>query len=117
MSYLAYLQSQKPGTTLYTRDDSSFARCVETWDARDGKPPTEAEYEAGTAAGAAIVARVLLRNERNRRLTASDRYALPDYPHANEEVRAAWLAYRQALRDLPGVTIDPSNPEWPTPPQ
>jgi len=39
-----------------------------------------------------------------------------DYPHATEEVKQAWLDYRQALRDLPGNTTDPENPVWPTPP-
>jgi len=27
-----------------------------------------------------------------------------------------WKVYRQALRDLPSVTEDPENPNWPTPP-
>ena len=30
-----------------------------------------------------------------------------------EEVKQAWLDYRQALRDLPANTSDPSNPVWP----
>lgn len=28
----------------------------------------------------------------------------------------AWLAYRQALRDLPAGTVDPEAPTWPTEP-
>ena len=28
----------------------------------------------------------------------------------------AWKTYRQALRDLPANTSDPSNPTWPTKP-
>ena len=28
-----------------------------------------------------------------------------------------WKVYRQALRDLPSVTENPKNPNWPTPPQ
>ena len=28
-----------------------------------------------------------------------------------------WVAYRQALRDLPANTEDPTHPEWPEPPQ
>lgn len=108
MSYNAYVYPA-PGA----RDDSTYARCVETWYPDQGPPPAEAEYQAGHAAGAAIVARILLRNERNRRLAASDRYVLPDYPHASEEARQAWLAYRQALRDLPENTVDPTAPDWP----
>ena len=32
------------------------------------------------------------------------------------EQRTAWATYRQALRDLPGLTVDPANPEWPVEP-
>lgn len=53
-----------------------------------------------------------LRIERNARLTASDWTVLGDSPTPT----AAWKAYRQALRDLPSNTTDPSNPVWPTPP-
>lgn len=63
-------------------------------------------------AGAAALVWDALRAERDRRLIASDRYALPDFPQ-DENQRAAWLAYRQALRDLPENTVDPCNPDWP----
>ena len=37
---------------------------------------------------------------------------------ANSDVTMsdAWKTYRQALRDLPANTSDPSNPTWPTKP-
>ncbi|MEG6551743.1 tail fiber assembly protein [Desulfocurvibacter africanus] len=54
-----------------------------------------AEYNSPEARG------IRIRAERDRRLTASDRYALPDYPHADAATRQAWLAYRQALRNVP----------------
>ena len=38
--------------------------------------------------------------ERNEKLQESDRYALPDYPHASPEIKQAWLDYRQELRDF-----------------
>ena len=57
-----------------------------------------------------------LRVERDRLLAASDKYALPDFPQPAAK-RTAWLTYRKALRDLPGVTIDPLAPAWPKPPQ
>jgi hypothetical protein len=53
-----------------------------------------------------------LRDERNRRLAASDWTQVPDAPVD----QAAWAAYRQQLRDLPDNTEDPRNPVWPTPP-
>ena len=57
-----------------------------------------------------------LRRKRDRLIRESDPYSLPDFPHASEEVRQAWLTYRQALRDLPSTTEDPSNPTWPEAP-
>ena len=57
-----------------------------------------------------------LRTERDRLLALSDKYALPDYPQT-AAAKAAWLTYRKALRDLPGVTSNPLAPAWPKPPQ
>ncbi len=56
----------------------------------------------------------VLRRERNARLAACDWTQVPDAP-LSEEQRAAWAAYRQALRDLPETT-DPTAPKWPVPP-
>ena len=55
-----------------------------------------------------------LREERDTRLTESDKFTAVDYPYATEGVRQAYLEYRQALRDLPENTEDPSNIAWPT---
>ena len=57
-----------------------------------------------------------LREERNKRITETDYLATIDYPHPTEEAKQAWLAYRQALRDLPANTTDPENPVWPEAP-
>jgi uncharacterized protein YjiS (DUF1127 family) len=57
-----------------------------------------------------------LRSKRDELLQDTDKYAIPDWPHATSEVRQAWLDYRQALRELPSSTDDVSNPTWPTPP-
>jgi hypothetical protein len=54
-----------------------------------------------------------LRDERNRRLTATDWTQVADMP---EPTQLAWRPYRQALRDLPENTADPSAPNWPAPP-
>ena len=54
-----------------------------------------------------------LRAKRNNFITKTDYLAMPDYPHPSEEVKRAWLDYRQALRDLPANTADPENPVWP----
>jgi|14_taG_2_1085336.scaffolds.fasta_scaffold41332_1 hypothetical protein len=57
-----------------------------------------------------------LRKKRGEILKETDKYAIPDWPHATEEVKQAWLDYRQALRDLPANTTDPENPVWPEAP-
>jgi hypothetical protein len=56
-----------------------------------------------------------LRQERNRRLAEVDWVFSSDY-HISSEERDVWVAYRHALRDLPSVTEDPTNPVWPTKP-
>ena len=57
-------------------------------------------------------AKSLLRIERNKRLAETDWMVLSD----KTEISDAWKTYRQALRDLPANTSDPSNPTWPTKP-
>ena len=54
-----------------------------------------------------------LRISRNRRLLASDWTQSRDVTLSND---ADWKTYRQALRDLPANTSDPTNPTWPTAP-
>lgn len=74
--------------------------------------PYTAEEEAAADQYETDLAWSSLRNERNRLLAACDWTVLADTPTST----AAWKAYRQALRDLPANTIDPTNPDWPTPP-
>jgi len=54
----------------------------------------------------------VFRSVRNSLLVASDWTQVADAPVDNLE----WAGYRQALRDLPANTTDPTNPVWPTPP-
>ncbi len=56
-----------------------------------------------------------LRHERGLFLMRSDHTQLPDAPPAID--RAAWAAYRQALRDLPQQAGFPWQVTWPTPPE
>lgn len=69
------------------------------------------------AAAAVMLAWESLRAERDRRLTNSDVQVVADRWEAmtNAE-QTAWAAFRQALRDLPEVTADPTNPVWPVNP-
>lgn len=54
------------------------------------------------------------RARRDELLRACDWRVLPDAPTPEEE-RAAWLAYRQALRDIT-LQADPAAIVWPVPP-
>ena len=60
---------------------------------------------------------IILRQERDRRLVATDITVLPDrWESMNNDSKTAWSVYRQALRDLPANTPDPTNITWPTEP-
>ena len=54
----------------------------------------------------------LIREKRNRLLAETDWMVLSD----TTEISDDWKNYRQALRDLPANTSDPTNPTWPTKP-
>ena len=76
------------------------------------KPPKE-EFEAKLQELIDAQPWKELRQERNKRIAQTDYLFTSDFPHASEEVKQAWLDYRQALRDLPANTTDPQNPVWP----
>tara|TARA_Y100000591_G_C21597960_1_gene576532 strand:- start:172 stop:474 length:303 start_codon:yes stop_codon:yes gene_type:complete len=46
------------------------------------------------------IAMEIMRDQRNIILKRSDIYVLPDFPHDYEEVRQAWITYRNNLRQL-----------------
>lgn len=54
----------------------------------------------------------LLRSVRDSLLSSTDWTQIQDAPVNQTE----WATYRQALRDLPANTTDPSSPTWPTQP-
>ena len=77
-----------------------------------------AAYEVTTADAAEIAERLadeseIVREERNRRLTACDWTQLPDSPLSTADV-TAWAVYRQELRDLPGSAGFPFTITWPS---
>lgn len=60
----------------------------------------------------------ILRSRRNRLLSESDIFVLPDrWEKYTTAQKKAWSDYREALRNLPETTIDPKNPAWPTKPE
>ena len=56
-----------------------------------------------------------LRRERNIKLVETDWTQSPDSP-MTDETKDDWKTYRQALRDLPANTDDPTDITWPTEP-
>ena len=55
------------------------------------------------------------REKRNALISETDYLAMPDYP-MDEEKKAAVLAYRQALRDIPEQVDFPRQIDWPVKP-
>lgn len=95
--------------TGQTSDEVSFEANV-TW--QDGAALTSWSAVSGALAAATdSVAMTALRAERDRLLGETDWWATSDRTMSAEQT-----AYRQALRDLPANTPDPSNPTWPTKP-
>jgi len=95
-----------------------------TWEDDIALKPTDAEIEAKRIELQNELPIKKLRRVRNIKLLETDKYtSIPDWPHPSEEVKQAWVTYRQALRDLPS-TASPqldanrnlTNVTWPTPP-
>lgn len=106
---------------------SSLVIDCETGEATE-RPLTPEEIEAAEEAAAEAAAQAeaqawtALRDTRDATLTATDWLMNPpsDLPGKhNSDINAhkqEWIAYRQALRDMPTTTTDPFNPQWPVPP-
>ena len=82
-----------------------------------GPDPQPTEDELSQAYNSALVNMQLnkLRQERNFLLSETD-WVSSKYYDLGQPVPEEWVAYRQALRDLPANTEDPANPVWPTKP-
>ncbi len=108
--------------------NADFISCSETYDTIIWKEnainkPTENDIQAEISTIENEMSFKLLREERNLLLDKTDKYVVIDYPHASEEVKQAWLTYRQSLRDLPATATPQldengniTNVIWPTPP-
>ena len=89
------------------------------WDAttksqkeRDVTPEEQIEIEARIASRGDVLA-ALVRQERNKKLSASDWTQVLDAPVD----RAAWSTYRQSLRDISTQEGFPTTVSWPLEPQ
>jgi hypothetical protein len=78
-----------------------------------------AGFESAFQRAAARESEALAAQERKKRdelMAASDFRVTVDYPATDEE-RNGWIAYRQALRDVPEQSGFPQTINWPTPPE
>lgn len=84
-----------------------------TWDAALGARPTAQDLAPFDPEVDALASMVRL--QRNLLLQESDWTMLPDAPIPSGKV-GAWIAYRQALRDLPKQVHFPRAVTWPEKP-
>ena len=87
--------------------------------------PTEEELDAKLTELQAAEPHRLLREERDKRLTACD-WVVAKHTEHGKMVPEDWKIYRQALRDLPNISYRPEmdggmlkmdSVAWPTPPE
>ena len=81
----------------------SLTACLRFYGYELGELKTDEEYAAEA------------REKRNHLIAETDYMAMPDYP-LDEEKKAAVLAYRQALRDVPEQDGFPRQIDWPVKP-
>lgn len=121
---ISALQLGWPGCSWALLDCNDFSTL--TWYSEQVAKPSLEDVHAKIEELDRAEATRLLRQRRDDLLAQSDVKALPDFPHASDDVRAAWLAYRQALRNLTvdaNPSLDPVTHEladgsvaWPVPP-
>lgn len=109
------LLSLRPGAEIVTRGN-----VIEFYQHTDPQP-TEAEIQAEIARLEAEQPWKELRQQRNRLLAESDWVSMKAIDASIDglgiQLPQVWMDYRQALRDLPANTVDPTNPIWPVKPE
>ena len=86
-----------------TADENGLRFCLKTFGYPLGEMKTDEDYATE------------VREKRNALIAETDYLAMPDYP-LDDERKAAVLAYRQALRDVPEQAGFPRQIDWPTKP-
>ena len=96
------------------------------WLDKNQTKPTEEEVNTKVTELEAAEPHKLLREERDKRLTACD-WVVAKHTEHGKMVPEDWKIYRQALRDLPSISYRPELNEfgglkmdsvaWPTPPE
>jgi len=101
------------GVSIGTEDDKA-TWTVQPSNLQSAAQPTIDAFDVD--AQEVVVAWAALRTSRNLLLTDCDWTQLSDAQLTSAQV-TEWQTYRQALRDLPATTVDPTVVEWPTPPE
>ena len=117
------LLALKPGAEWTIRGDNYSDL---EWLDKSQTKPTEDEVNTKVTELEAAEPHKLLREERDRRLTACD-WVVAKHTEHGKMVPEDWKIYRQALRDLPSISYRPELNEfgdlkmdsvaWPTPPE
>ena len=120
ISYAECILEFVPGAE-FTMIENDYSTII--WQNDNYIKPTEEEILIKKAELENLFPLKILRNERLFKIMETDKYGLTDYPFTSDEKKQEWLAYRQALRDLPNTQtpqIDSdgmlTNVTWPTPP-
>jgi len=120
ISYAECILELVPGAE-FTMIENDYITII--WQNNNYIKPTEEEILIKKAELENLFPLKILRNERLFKIMETDKYGLTDYPFTSDEKKQEWLAYRQALRDLPSnqtpqIDLDGmlTNVTWPTPP-
>lgn len=103
----SYADFQYPGSI---KVDYNIVRGYDGRLYREGEEPVKTNEEAEAEAAAAA------RAKRDSLIAETDYLFLSDYP-LDEAKKAAWTAYRQALRDIPEQDGWPMSIIWPEKPE
>ena len=117
------LEALKPNSEWAVTGDQ-YSRL--TWLDKNQTKPTEDEINTKIDELKSAEPHKLLREERDKRLTACD-WVVAKHTEHGKMVPEDWKIYRQALRDLPSISYRPElndngqlkmdSVAWPTPPE
>lgn len=123
ITLMQVIQELKPGAQCRITGDT-YNDII--WDDKNQTLPTEDEVNVKIAELQTAEPHKLLREERDKRLTACD-WVVAKHTEHGKMVPEDWKIYRQALRDLPSISYRPELNEfgslkmdsvaWPTPPE
>ena len=109
---VVWFAKQTDPIQIYTARVSEKGEFSFEWDENNTiSKPTDEQIEAKAKEIMDGVPLMMLRKHRNAKLQQTDWMANSDVTMSD-----SWKTYRQALRDLPANTSDPSNPTWPKEP-